>query len=425
VLTDIKDQLWKNIFNECLFYDDKDTIKKAARNSKIIKYKRLQNYMFDYSIRTDGFAVSLTFINNNDLDDAIKRKQKMSDARTKSALDKVDLSIEEKANIREANTQKRAEKYIKPKPVPIPKLNKDKTVKKSMHKNLEFQYIDEVDKQELKGKHIYIDPGKRSLLTMLSDDNRLLKYTNGEHMSKTKRLKYAKKIRKYIKLKSIDKIEDKLKGFNSKSCTTSDFKNYAQKKIEISNDLQTLYSDKKFKQYKWYAYINKKRAEDNMLNKIENYYGKDYTIIIGDWSIGKQMAHFISTPNLTLKRKLRERFKVYNIDEFRTSCLHNKTEEVCGHLNLPCYNKKTKEIKNKSMHSILTYQMENTRLGCLDRDINGCLNIKKIFKSYIKIGSIPLRYKRGTDLTMLPTTIEKRSIVVKCTPSVTSLNKAI
>ena len=43
-----------------------------------------------------------------------------------------------------------------------------------------------------------------------------------------------------------------------------------------------------------------------MVNKIANKYSKDHIIIIGDWSIGKQMRNFISTPNLTLKRKLQE-----------------------------------------------------------------------------------------------------------------------
>ena len=57
-------------------------------------------------------------------------------------------------------------------------------------------------------------------------------------------------------------------------------------------------------------------VEDNLLNKIEKEYSKEHIVIIGDWSIGKQMSNFISTPNIILKRKLKERFKVYNIDEF-------------------------------------------------------------------------------------------------------------
>ena len=116
------------------------------------------------------------------------------------------------------------------------------------------------------------------------------------------------------------------------------------------------------------------------------------------------MANYISTPNLRLKRKLSEKFKVFNIDEFRTSCLHNKTEELCEHLNLPI--KRKNIIKSQSMHSILTYKMENKRLGCIDRDINGCLNIKKLFNSFITTGSIPLRYRRGYTLPKILTTVK-------------------
>ena len=43
-----------------------------------------------------------------------------------------------------------------------------------------------------------------------------------------------------------------------------------------------------------------------MLNLIENKFGKDAKIIMGDWCIKKQMRNFISTPNIGIKRKLNE-----------------------------------------------------------------------------------------------------------------------
>ena len=107
------------------------------------------------------------------------------------------------------------------------------------------------------------------------------------------------------------------------------------------------------------------------------------------------MSNFISTPNLTLKRKLKERFKVFNIDEYRTSCLHYKTENKCENLRLPS----PKTGKNYKMHSILTYKMDNNRLGCTNRDKNGCNNIKKLFYSYMNSGSIPEIYRRGFKIT--------------------------
>ena len=129
-----------------------------------------------------------------------------------------------------------------------------------------------------------------------------------------------------------------------------------------------------------------------MVNKIAKKYSKDHIIIIGDWSIGKQMRNFISTPNLTLKRKLQKHFKVYNIDEFRTSCLSYKTDEPCENLYLKF--KKDPKEKERKIHSILTYQMENNRKGCINRDKNGCKNIQKIFNSYIETGERPEKYRR-------------------------------
>ena len=44
----------------------------------------------------------------------------------------------------------------------------------------------------------------------------------------------------------------------------------------------------------------------------------------------------------------------------------------------------------QKLHSVLTFQMENTenesnnRIDCINRDYNGCLNIRKIFHSYMK-----------------------------------------
>ena len=56
--------------------------------------------------------------------------------------------------------------------------------------------------------------------------------------------------------------------------------------------------------------------------------------------------------------------------------------------------KKDKHKKLRKIHSILTYQMENNRKGCMNRDKNGCKNIQKVFQSYLATGERPLRYRR-------------------------------
>ncbi len=47
------------------------------------------------------------------------------------------------------------------------------------------------------------------------------------------------------------------------------------------------------------------------------------------------MKHRISTPNIRLKRKIGEHFKVYNIDEFRTSCINSRTMGRNENMYLP------------------------------------------------------------------------------------------
>lgn len=88
---------------------------------------------------------------------------------------------------------------------------------------------------------------------------------------------------------------------------------------------------------------------------------KNIKIIIGDWSIGKQMRNFISTPNLAIKRKLKTQFQVFNIDEFRTSCLNYITEESCKNLYLP--DNKNKERKITHIHFSTGYQDDTVISG--------------------------------------------------------------
>ena len=351
--------------------------------------QKIKDYKFDNTIITDGYATSLRFIHNDYIEGEKIKKEKMKKGRKNAK----EFTEEEKEK------KKLDKKILQDEKKELNKL-KQKDKPKKIEKIQEFPYIDDVEKVDLEGKHIFIDPGKRSLFTMMDDDSKFYSYTNKQRVNETKRLKYQNILKKYRDELEITSKENELSLYNSKSCNINKYREFITKKINTNEVLYKLYQNNKFRQYKWYAFINKKRTEDNMLNKIEKTYTKDSIIIIGDWSIGKQMKNFISTPNLSLKRKLQERFKVYNIDEYRTSCLNYKTEELSKNLYLP-----DKRNKERKMHSILTYKMENKRNGCINRDKNGCKNIQKVFNYYIEYDERPERYKRGVDLQKLQTTI--------------------
>ena len=113
----------------------------------------------------------------------------------------------------------------------------------------------------------------------------------------------------------------------------------------------------------------------------------------GDWRSGEQQKNFISTPGIGLMRKLAEQFMVYRFDEFRTSCLHYRTEERCSNLFLP-----DKDGIKRKIHSVLTYKMENNCYGIINRDKNAVNNGKKIIMSYLNDRVRPTRYTRGVDI---------------------------
>ena len=74
------------------------------------------------------------------------------------------------------------------------------------------------------------------------------------------------------------------------------------------------------------------------------------------------------------------------------SILINRIQQ-CENLYLPDLNGQTRKL-----HSVLTYQMENQRLGCINRDNNGRQNMKKLFDHYMIFGNRPWKYRRGTVL---------------------------
>jgi hypothetical protein len=94
--------------------------------------------------------------------------------------------------------------------------------------------------------------------------------------------------------------------------------------------------------------------------------------------MGKNKMKYISTPNIRLKKKLSKKFIIYSIDEFRTSCINCKTEEENENL----YIKDNKGVERK-LHSVLTYQTESKRKGCINRDLNSVNNMIKIVNHFL------------------------------------------
>lgn len=268
---------------------------------------------------------------------------------------------------------------------------------------VEFPYIETLKPYELEKLKVlnlvYVDPGKRSLIYTMNNKGKFFQYSNKQRVKETKRRKYSRLLQNYRNKKGISTIENKLKDYPSKTCDYLKFKDFIKVKIDVNNLLKDRYKEETFRKYKWYLYINTQKSEDKMINMLIKNFGtkdkgkivNDIALVYGDWSNTSrpQMKNFISTPGIGLKRRIAKQIKIYNIDEYKTSSLSFKTEEVCQNLWI-------NDNRNiyKKIHAVLMYKTESKRLGCINRDKNALRNMKKITDSIIKTGKRPDAFSR-------------------------------
>ena len=354
-----RDYLWKRFF----------------RLSKPIFTRK--NYKFDYAISTNGYEVNIRYIKHAAYEKKEQEKKRMSKGRTQAKNNRINNIV--------------VEKKIKEKV-------KIKNNKNEKEKALpEFRYVDELtdtEKNRIKnGKRIYIDPGKIRILTMEDETEKGLKYSCGQRLKETKRLEYQKKREKYAKDHGINKMQEMLTDYTARTSYLDRFIAYVSTKNIVKQSLYWRYNvNPLYKKLQWYSYINKQRSEARLIKRIKEEYGNNPVIFIGDWSETMPIKR-ISTPGIGMRRLLAKHFELYLVDEYNSSKLNYKTEEPCENLYLKIANKKGEKILRR-IHSILTYQMSNKRIGCINRDINAVKNIKKIVESELNGSGRPEKYKR-------------------------------
>ena len=156
-------------------------------------------------------------------------------------------------------------------------------------------------------------------------------------------------------------------------------KNLLDEELTYNNYLQKL---------NWFIYLNTKKHDKNIANKLIEKYGKNTKMIIGDWS-GKGKISYISTPCVGFKKTLRKTFPTYLIDEYKTSKISSTTLTETNKLNLRINGHMCE------LYPVLTFSMSNQRLGCINRDKNATLNFQKIIRSLIETQKRPIEFLRA------------------------------
>jgi hypothetical protein len=392
-IENVKEQIWNTFFK---------------LNTKIFKQN---NYIFDYVILTDCHTVSIKFLNKKNMEEETKKKENKKNKKKENKEKTKDMTNEQKEEYKKLEKENKKNKETEYKlklkdkkdkaKAEFKKLTKneqqkkkDEIKKQQIDNNKELKYIDDLNDNELKqldnNEWVVVDTGMRVPLYMKNKKGIRFRYSNKKHANRLCRFKYQKIIKKHKDKNNISKIENELSLYNSKSCNIEKFKDFIKNKNRVNKLLFEKYNDEIFRKYKWYGFLNKKHTDAKLVREIKQIFGKDTTIIYGDGSFNDTCKKGnISVPNKRIRNLLKENFKMYNIDEFRTSKIHYKSEVECENLYIT-----DKKGKIRKIHSVLTYKMENKESGCINRDENAVNNMIKIVENQIKNKERPLKYRR-------------------------------
>lgn len=197
------------------------------------------------------------------------------------------------------------------------------------------------------------DPGKRTLMYLLTMSGNILTYSSSQRDVEIRMTEYLKEIEKFkMSNEIVVNIEERLSLFNKNSCNFNKFEKYVDSKLSSYVLLIDHYTNKMFRKFRWFKYINKNRSEKKLVEKIFDMFRmelpenerqsityKDITLVIGDWGRGPQMKNFRPTPMIGLKRLLAKYFNVILIDEYNTSKLSMIVEKD-----------KVRWVKNKNVY---------------------------------------------------------------------------
>ena len=245
-------------------------------------------------------------------------------------------------------------------------------IKKPKNYNPE-KYVKDLSEEEKRSvlgmTKIGIDPGKNDLIYCTNGKIKEVTKNNGKIYRKTETFRYSHSQRKFemkdkkyselieddkkstiVSKKTIKEYESKLSNKNASSCIWKNVIGYIKLKNEINDKISSYYEKQIHRTIKWYTYINKKRSEENMINRFENKFGspKDTAILIGDFSEKYQMKHHEPTKGKSIRKLFKNKgYKLYLVDEFNTSRRYYKNgAELANFVKRTA----TKEQKEKDKH---------------------------------------------------------------------------
>ena len=257
------------------------------------------------------------------------------------------------------------------------------------------KYIDEISDEEreqlVDKKLVGIDPNMGDLLYCVNSDQRdqtKFRYSQDMRRKETKLKKYRNllqtKKQELVDGKKVVDWETDMSAYNKKTLNFEAFKTYIKHKNALNLKLAPFYNRYLFRKLKLGSYSRRQITEARMLRRFELLFGAPEQVVIGigDWE-QKQHRRFKEPVKGKGFRSLFRRagYKVYLVDEFRTSCRCSACEHgVCSTFR-ECDNPKPYREGRILRHGLVKCK---TCSRLWNRDTNASSNIWKVARNAIQ-----------------------------------------
>ena len=250
--------------------------------------------------------------------------------------------------------------------------------------------FDENHCQPLKERTVVgVDPGKFNIVYM-TDGEKKLRYTAYQRRTETMAKRNQRILLTEKQKRNIIERETELSDSNSKTVDVDAFKEYVRAKNSMNADLRDFYGLALHRKMKWRQFVYTRRSEDKFLSRMRQLYGDDALVAYGNWSRTTQMRHFVPTKGVGMRRLISRHFETVLINEFRTSKLCCNCSKELSHVKI-----EQGESKKKLFRCLVCEECERSeskKRVFVTRDLNSALNIRRLACDWIRDQTRPVAF---------------------------------
>ena len=241
-------------------------------------------------------------------------------------------------------------------------------------------------------KSVGLDPGKRNVATMVDGDGTKLRYTSRQRTSESLVFRYRDVLQKLNKENDVNTLIAELSQHSHRTNDPEKFFAYLEAKKRFDEKTRDFYRRERWRNMRFRIFSRRKGSQDRFLDRVASTYGPECYVYYGDWSRRDQMAGCDPSPTIGLRKALRKRFNVTDVDEYRTS----KTCNRClGELSK--YRKRDSRWSYSRLCCTNCGHLNDRSKRFVDRDQNAAANILLVGTSECRPESMRRTTKRSSE----------------------------